>query len=217
MKELKVSSSFDITFEKRFVKIFFFLQIILINYHHMTYDFSDFNKRKENIIEWLKKEFSSLRTGRANTALLDAVKVNSYGAKVPLNQTANISVEDARTILISPWDKSLIQQIERGIIDADLGLSTSVGGDSVRIIFPELTTENREKLVKVAKSKVEEAKISLRGERADVIKEIEKEQKAGNISEDDAKRDKEELQKIIEGTQKTFDELAKKKEEEIMN
>ena len=126
----------------------------------MAYDFSDFNKRKDGVVEWLQKEFSSIRTGRATVTLLDSVMVDSYGTKTPLNQTANLSVEDPRTIRISPWDKSLIPEVEKGVANADLGVSTSADEDGVRAIFPELTTENRERLVKQAKAKVEEAKVS---------------------------------------------------------
>lgn len=183
----------------------------------MTYDFGEFNTKKENIIEWLKKEFSSIRTGRATVTLLDGVMVDSYGIRTPLNQVANLSVEDPRTVKISPWDKKLINEIEKSITKMDLGISTSANSDGIRVIFPELTTENRERLVKLAKAKTEEAKVSLRNDRAVTIKKIDSEKKEGNMSEDDAKRYKDELQKKIEETQKSLDELMKKKEEEIMS
>lgn len=183
----------------------------------MAYDFSDFKKQKDDIIAWLQKEFSSIRTGRATVTLLDSVMVESYGVRTPLNQTANISIEDSRTIRIAPWDKSLIPEIERAIAKIDLGVSTSADGEGVRVKFPELTTENREKLVKLAKVKTEEAKVSLRNERAVIIKDIEAGEKEGDISEDDARRHKDDLQKMIEETQKTLEDMTKKKEAEIMS
>ena len=183
----------------------------------MSYNFSEFNKGKEDVLEWLKKEFSTVRTGRATVTLLDGVMVNSYGAKTPINQTANLSIEDPRCIRVSPWDKTIIPEIEKAIANLDLGVSTSADEDGVRVIFPELTTENREKLVKLAKSKSEEAKVSLRNERSVTIKDIESGQKDGEISEDDAKRYKDELQKMVDETQKSLDEMTKAKEAEIMS
>jgi len=183
----------------------------------MAYEFSEFNTKKDGVIEWLKKEFSSIRTGRATITLLDGVMVESYGAKTPLNQTANLSVEDPKTIRVTPWDKGLVPEIEKAIAKIDLGVSTSTDEEGVRVIFPDLTTENREKLVKIAKSKIEEAKVSLRNERGIIVKDIESEQKEGNISEDDAKRHKAELQKLVDDAQKSFEEMAKNKEEEILS
>lgn len=182
----------------------------------MAYDFSDFKKKVSGIEEWLKKEFSGLRTGRATISLLDSVLIDAYGSKMPLNQSANLSIEDPRTIRIVPWDKSLIGAVEKGITIADIGVSTSSDGEGVRAIFPELTTENRQKLVKVAKTKVEDAKVSLRTERADVMKEIESAQKNGEMPEDDAKREKDNLQKLVDEANKKFDEMGKSKEQEIL-
>lgn len=182
----------------------------------MSYDFSDFKKELINIEEWLKKEFSGLRTGRATIALLDNVFVESYGSKMPLNQSATLSIEDPRTIRIAPWDKSLVGPIEKAISQADLGVSTVSDGEGVRAIFPALTTETREKLVKVAKNKTEEAKVSVRNDRAVAMKEIETAQKNGELPEDDAKRDKENLQKMVDEANNKLDILFKQKEEEIL-
>jgi ribosome recycling factor len=182
----------------------------------MTYDFSDFKKQISNIEDWLRKEFSGLRTGRANVAILDSVHVEVYGSKMPINQSASLSVEDPKTIRISPWDKSLIGQIEKAITVADLGVSTVSDGEGVRVIFPLLTTENREKLVKVAKNKMEEAKISVRNERAEIIKSIETAQKNGEMPEDDAKRNKDNVQKIVDDANKNLEEIFKNKEQDIL-
>jgi ribosome recycling factor len=183
----------------------------------MAYDFSDFKSRAKAVEEWLLKECSAIRTGRATITLLDSVFVESYGVRTPLNQTASLSVEDPRTIRIVPWDKSIIPAIEKGITLADLGVSTGSDGEGVRVKFPELTTENRQHLVKLAHKKLEEAKISLRGERGDTVKDIEAKQKAGELPEDDARRHKEELQKMVDATQAALDLIIAAKEKEILN
>ncbi len=183
----------------------------------MAYDFSDFKSRAKAVEEWLLKECSAIRTGRATITLLDSVFVESYGTRSPLNQTASLSVEDPRTIRIVPWDKSIIPAIEKGITLADLGVSTGSDGEGVRVKFPELTTENRQHLVKLANKKLEEAKISLRGERADTVKDIETKQKAGELPEDDARRHKDELQKMVDATQAALDLIVAAKEKEILN
>jgi len=183
----------------------------------MAYDFSDFKARTKAVEEWLQKEFSSIRTGRATITLLDSVFVESYGSKSPLNQMASLSVEDPRTIRVVPWDKSIISSIEKGITLADLGVSTSSDGEGVRVKFPELTSENRQHLVKLSNKKLEEAKISLRGERAETVKDIDTKLKAGELPEDDARRHKEELQKMVDATQQALDMLAAAKEKEILN
>lgn len=182
----------------------------------MAYDFSDFKARAQAVEQWLQKEFSAIRTGRATITLLDSVFVEAYGTKTPLNQMSSLSVEDPRTIRVTPWDKSIVGAIERAITLADLGVSTVTDSDGVRVKFPELTSENRQHLAKLAGKKLEEAKVSLRGERADTIKDIEAQQKAGTLSEDDARRHKEELQKMVDATQKALDGLADAKEKEIL-
>lgn len=180
-------------------------------------DIQKFKTQMGEVTEWLKKELSGIRTGRATINLLDSVMFNAYGSKVPLNQNGSIAIEDPKTIKITPWDKSLIQEIEKGITLADLGVSTSVDGAGVRVIFPDLTTETRQKLVKQAKIKIEDAKVSIRSERNKIIKEIEEEKKAGSLPEDDAKRKEEEVDKIVKETQESFEGILKSKEEEIMN
>lgn len=182
----------------------------------MSYDFSDFKKQLTSIEEWLKKEFSGLRTGRATVAILDSVFIEAYGSKMPLNQSASLSVEDARTIRVSPWDKTLVGPMEKAITLADLGVSTVSDGEGLRVIFPVLTTENREKLVKVAKNKMEEAKISVRNDRGDIIKSIETSQKNGELPEDDAKRAKDNVQKMVDDANRNLEELFKQKEQEIL-
>lgn len=182
----------------------------------MAYDFSDFKKQLISIEDWLKKEFAGLRTGRATITLLDSVFVEAYGAKMPINQSASLSVEDPRTLRVSPWDKNLVGPIEKAIALADLGVSTVSDGEGIRVIFPALTTENREKLVKVAKTKMEDAKVSVRNDRADTIKEIETAQKNGEMTEDDVKRNKDSVQKLVDDANKNLEEIFKQKEQEIL-
>lgn len=181
----------------------------------MAYDFSDFTKHSNEVVEWLRKEFSGIRTGRASIALLDGVLVDSYGVKTPLNQVASLSVEGPRTLRVVPWDKGVIPEIEKAIAAADLGVSTGSDDEGVRVNFPELSAENRENLVRIAKKKLEEARVSLRNVRGDVIKDIDQGEKDGEIPKDDARRYKDELQKKVDAVQKELESLAEAKEKEI--
>lgn len=169
----------------------------------------------DEVKQWLVKELSTLRTGRASITILDGVFVESYGAFSPINQVASITVEDAKTIRITPWDKAVVKGIEQAIQKADLGLSVMSNGIDVRVIFPDLTTETRLNLVKQGYKKIEEAKVSIRSERSDAIKKLEQFAKDNSISEDDTKRYKEEVQKIIDQGVADFDTMGALKEKEI--
>ncbi len=181
----------------------------------MSYNFSIFNNRAGEIEEWLKKEYSSVRTGKASPLLLDSVFVESYGSRVPVKHIAAISIEDARTLRISPWEKSQIRDIESAIAAANLGVSTSPDSTSIRVIFPDLTSERRESLKKVIKEKMEEAKVSIKKERERVIGDIEAKAKSKEISEDDKFNIKDELQKLVESFGGRLEAIALSKEEEI--
>lgn len=178
-------------------------------------DFSDFKKKIEDIEGWLKNEYASLRTGKATPAILDNVVVESYGQKMKINQVAGVNLEDAQTLRVSPWDKSQIQDVEKAITGSDLGLSVVTDEAGLRVVFPELTGERREGLIKVARAKLEDARVSLRKEREDTKSNIEKMKKGGEINEDEEKRAKEEMQRIVDETNKTLEELAAHKESEI--
>lgn len=167
------------------------------------------------VLDWLGREFSGIRTGQASPALLDSIKVESYGSFMPVNQTASISIEDVRTLRVSPWDASQVPAIERAIRDADLGVALATDSSGVRVIFPELSSERRQQLTKLAKTKLEEAKIRVRGVRDDVMKEIDKAQKGGEISEDDKFAKKELVQKSVDSTNAALDSLYAKKEIEL--
>lgn len=169
----------------------------------------------EEIKKWLSKELSTLRTGRAAVTILDSVRVEMYGSFSPVNQVATVNIEDAKTIKLTPWDKSVFKNLEQAIIKADLGVSVMSNGIDVRVIFPDLTTETRMNLVKQGYKKVEEAKVSLRSERSDTIKKLEQFAKDNSIGEDDIKRAKDDIQKIIDSFVKQFDEAGALKEKEI--
>lgn len=169
----------------------------------------------DDVKKWLAKELSTLRTGRATITILDSVFVEAYGSRSPINQVANITVEDAKTIKIAAWDKSIVKSIEQAIQKADLGLSVTTNDAGVRVVFPDLTSETRQNLVKVAYKKVEEAKVSLRTDRADTIKRLEQFAKDNSISDDDLKRSKDEVQKIVDELSKDFDASGAAKDKEI--
>ncbi|MFH1979415.1 MAG: ribosome recycling factor [Patescibacteria group bacterium] len=181
----------------------------------MTYDFSKYKQHIDKTENWFKDEISLLRTGRATPALIEGIKVDYYGAKNPLKAVASISVEDARTLRVKPWDFDAISQIEQAIRASELGVQPLVDKDMIRVVFPELTEERRKSLLKLLSVKLEEAKISLRREREDIWKEVQNKEHAGELSEDDKFRLKDELQKMIDGATKNLEELASKKEQEI--
>lgn len=183
----------------------------------MLYNFSNFLNKSKSVEAWLHNEYQNVRTGRASTAFLDQVKVESYGEMMPLSNVASIGIEDAKTIRVSPWDSSLIKSIEKAIIVADLGVSTAVDEKGVRVIFPDLTGERRTQLVKIAKEKLEEAKVSLRQERNEVNGDMDNKKKNGEMSEDDVSRSKKELDKHMDNSTSILDQLFVKKEKEIIS
>ena len=176
----------------------------------------DLEQKILEVKEWLIKEFNSVRTGRATLSILDSVRVDSYGSKVLLNQVGNITMEDTRTIRIAPWDTTHIQAIEKSIIDANLGVSTASDDKGVRVLFPALTEETRENIVKVAKNKLEQAKISLRGSRDETWQNIQTEEKNGNIPEDEKFRLKDKMEKVVKEASLDMDALYASKEKEIL-
>jgi ribosome recycling factor len=181
----------------------------------MAYSTKKFEGRGEEIVGWLEREFSTVRTGRATPALLDLVQVESYGTRVPIVQVGSVSVEDPRTLRISVWDAQSVKAVEKAIVEADLGVSVVADGSGLRVIFPELTGERRVQLLKIAKAKHEEARVSLRGVRDESMKELESLVKAKEISEDEKFAAKDALQKKIDAFNARFDELLALKEKEI--
>lgn len=183
----------------------------------MIYNFADLKTRVKDVEEWLKRENSQIRTGRASIGLLDFIRVDSYGSLVPLNQVAGLATEDPRTIRISPWDTSQVKEIEKVLVASDLGVSVSVDDRGVRVAFPPLTTERRDEFVKLAKTKLEQAKVSLRKHRDEIWEDIQAKEEEGGMGEDEKFRFKAEMEKIIQDTVKNLEAMCKKKEDEIMN
>ncbi|XLQ19855.1 MAG: ribosome recycling factor [Candidatus Moraniibacteriota bacterium] len=170
----------------------------------------------DNAVEHLEKEAMKLRTGRANPAIVEGINVDCYGVETPLKQIANISVPEARQLLIQPWDKSSLEAMEKSIVDADLGATISNDGIAVRLTFSPMTEENRVELVKILGQKAEEGRVGVRNAREDVWNEIQKAEKEGDISEDDKFAGKDELQKVVDEYNDKIESLRKKKEEDIM-
>jgi ribosome recycling factor len=183
----------------------------------MQYNFSKFNGKGKEIEEWLAKELGSIRTSRATPNILDGILVESYGAKLPINQLGSIASQDARTLFVTPWDTGSIKEIEKAITAANLGLSVSATDTGVRVSFPELTSERRATLIKLAKDKLEDARVSVRKLRDEIQKEIETAEKAGGMGEDEKFRLKAELQKLVDALNKKLSDSAERKEKEIQN
>ena len=173
-------------------------------------------ERLEKSIAALKREFGSLRAGRATPSLLDKVMVDYYGTPTPVNQVAKVSVPEPRMIMITPWEKSLMHDIEKAIMKSDLGLSPNSDGTAIRLSIPPLTQERRQELVKTVGKKAEEAKVAIRNIRRDGNDAIKKLEKAKEITEDDSKKGQESVQKLVDKYIKTVDTLREAKEKEIM-
>ncbi|MBP5251772.1 MAG: ribosome recycling factor [Treponema sp.] len=177
---------------------------------------TDIESKMEKTVNSLKDEFSTIRTGRANASIFDKVRVDYYGTPTPLNQVGTISIPEARTVVVSPFDKSLIGAIEKAIQKAELGLNPSNDGKVIRIAIPPLTQERRKDLVKQAKSTAENYRTTIRNLRRDGNDSLKKQQKAGELTEDQLKTETDKLQKL---TDKYIDEINKvydSKEKEIM-
>ncbi|MEK7080064.1 MAG: ribosome recycling factor [Patescibacteria group bacterium] len=181
----------------------------------MAYDFKPFDAQVKETEEWLVRELSTIRTGRATPIILDGVKPEVYGARTPLMQVASVTIEDARTLRIVPWDKSIMKNIEKAIVDADLGVGVGTDDQGLRISFPELTADRRTMLGKIAGEKTEQARVTLRGHRADVLKALDSAEKEGGMSQDELKRYKDEVQKKIDAGVAALEELLDKKKKEI--
>lgn len=183
----------------------------------MAYDFTKFKKSLSGTEEWVKKEFSGIRTGQANPALLDGVKVDSYGTLSPLSQVGSVTTEGSRTLRIVPWDNAQSKEIEKAITVANLGVSISVDDKGLRVNFPELTSETRVGILKLAKERLEEGRKQIRIHRDDAMKDLKAKEKAGGIGEDEVFRHEKEIQKFVDDTNKKLDELYVKKEKEIIS
>lgn len=176
----------------------------------------DFEEKLEKRIERLDYEYSIIRAGRANPRMLDKVMVNYYGTMTPLSQTSNISVPEARMIVVSPWDTSLVKEINKAILASDLGVSPSDDGRVIRLVFPALTEERRREIVKKVKAICEETKVAIRNDRRDVLEVFKKAEKDKKMTEDDKKTAETEVQKVTDKYTQLADSACATKEKDIM-
>ena len=168
-------------------------------------------------IDYMLEEFGTIRAGRANPQVLDRVKVDYYGAPTPINQLASVSVAEARILVISPYDKSVLKQMEKAIQASDVGINPQNDGQVLRLIFPQLTEDRRKEIVKDVKKLGEEAKVSVRSIRRDAIDKVKTMKKNGELTEDDLKIAEEKIQKITDKSVKEIDELVADKEKEVLS
>ena len=173
-------------------------------------------ERMEKSITSLESSLQKLRTGRANPVLLDSIQIDYYGNLTPLSQVSNISVQDAKTLLISPWEKNLVPDIEKAIQASDLGINPATSGDVIRVILPDLTEETRRDLIKVAKSEAENSKIALRNQRRDANGLLKEYLKEKEISEDEERRGQEIIQNLTDDFISKVEQLVVSKEKDLL-
>lgn len=178
--------------------------------------FKEAEDRMNKAVDALRKDLATLRAGRANPSLLVKISISYYGVPTPINQVANISAPEARLLVVQPWDRSILPDIERAILKSDLGLTPSSDGSIIRINIPQLTQERRVELVKAAKKKTEEARVAVRNIRRDLIEEIKAIEKKGEITEDQLRKGQEQMQKLTDKFIETVDKVLASKEAEIM-
>lgn len=176
----------------------------------------DAKNRMDKTLEALRSELAKVRTGKATTALLDGIKVDYYGTLTPINQVGNLTVLDAHTLSITPWDKTMVPVIEKAILEANLGFNPVSDGTNLKIPVPPLTEERRRDFVKIVKKFGEDAKVAIRNVRRDANEHLKREQKEKKMSEDELKTAEDEVQKLTDQHIKMIDELLKHKEKEIM-
>ncbi len=182
----------------------------------MAYDFNPFKKQLAGTEEWLKKEFQQIRTGQASPAILDAVKVEVFGAPMGIKEVASVTIEGARTLRIAPWDLKQSKDIEKALTIANLGVSVVVDDQGLRVNFPELTADRRTQIAKLAKEKLEDAKKQVRSHRDAVVKDLQAKEKAGGYGKDEIFRLKNETQKLVDDVNKKLDDSYVKKEKELI-
>ncbi|MGA1761751.1 MAG: ribosome recycling factor [Gammaproteobacteria bacterium] len=172
--------------------------------------------KMQKSIDSLIVDFNKIRTGRAHPSILDGIKVDYYGNPTQISQTANITVEEGRTLAISPWDKSLVSHIEKAILKSDLGLNPNTSGGLIRVTMPVLTEETRQEFIKQARSEAENARVAIRNIRRDANNQSKESQKSGEISEDDLRRLEDEVQKVTDKFIEVVDSELKKKEADLL-
>ncbi len=178
--------------------------------------FASGNEKMEKAIAQMKKEFAAIRTGRANPMILDKVLVEYYGTPTPLRQLSQVSVQDGTTLVITPYDKTILKDVEKALVKADLGINPSSDGIVVRLVFPPLTTDKRKEICKDVKKVCEDTKVAIRNIRRDMADELKKLEKSENLSEDMVKDNQDKIQKQTDKYIKTSDDLAAEKEKEVL-
>jgi len=176
----------------------------------------DARTRMEKSVEALKSEMAKIRTGRAHTSILDHVTVEYYGTEVPISQVANIAVEDSRTLTVTPWEKNMVPVVEKAIMNSDLGLNPATAGTVIRVPMPPLTEERRKDLVRIVRHEAEQGRVAIRNIRRDANGDIKDLLKEKEISEDEARRAEEEIQKLTDKYIDQIDAILAEKEKELM-
>lgn len=183
----------------------------------MSVDFTEYGRRMDKALEHLAEEFGAVRAGRANAKVLDRITVEYYGSETPLNGVATISTPDARTLVIQPWDTTLLKEIQKAIQSSELGINPQNDGKVIRLVFPQLTEERRKDLTKQVKKYAEDAKVAMRNIRRDGMDYIKKLKKNNEITEDDQKKAEKDLQDLLDKYIKKADEALAAKEKELMS
>ena len=178
-------------------------------------DYPEFENKMKKTCEALTTQYATIRAGRANAAVLDQIQVDYYGVPTPIQQVASIATPDPRSLLIQPWDASILKGIEKAILASDLGINPQNDGRMLRLVFPPLTEERRKELVKQTKKYAEEAKVAIRNIRRDAIDKFKKQQKSSEITEDDYKIAEKDIQKLTDDYIKELDRISEKKEKEL--
>ena len=182
----------------------------------MAVDFNEYSRKMDRTLDHLAEEFGAVRAGRANAKVLDRINVEYYGSETPLNGVATISSPDARTLVIQPWDSSLLKEIQKAIQASDLGINPQNDGRVIRLVFPQLTEERRKDLTKQVKKYAEDAKVAMRNIRRDGMDYVKKLKKNNEITEDDQKKAEKDLQDMLDKFTKKVDEALSAKEKELM-
>lgn len=178
-------------------------------------EYAEFEGKMKKTCDTLEAQLATLRAGRANASVLDHIQVDYYGVPTPIQQIASVSAPDPRSLLIQPWDGSVLKGIEKAILASDLGINPQNDGRSIRLVFPPLTEERRKDLAKQTRKYAEDCKVAIRNIRRDAIEKFKKQQKASEITEDDYKNSEKDIQKLTDDFVKEIDKIADKKEKEL--
>lgn len=181
----------------------------------MNSDYKAYTDRMEKTLDALKSQYAAVRAGRANAGVIDHIRVDYYGTPTPINQIGTVSTPDPRTLVIQPWDKSILKEVEKAILSSDLGINPQNDGTVIRLAFPQLTEERRKELIKQVRKYSEDGKVAVRNIRRDAMEDLKKMKKNSEITEDDQKNMEKDIQKLVDDYIKKVEELTAKKEKEL--